>query len=42
VVGRVSSEGAPDQRPGRVARREGRVIRILQRANETIVGPLQK
>ena len=42
VVGRVSSEGAPDQRPGRVARREGRVIRILQRANETIVGTLQK
>lgn len=42
VVGRVSSEGSPDQRPGRVARREGRVIRILQRANETIVGTLQK
>ena len=37
VVARVDPE-----RGGREARREGRVIRILTRANDTIVGTLQK
>ncbi|MDX2081873.1 MAG: ribonuclease R [Terrimicrobiaceae bacterium] len=41
VVARIAR--APESpEPGRPARREGRVIRILQRASETIVGTLQK
>ncbi len=42
VVARVSTERVPDWNPGRTARREGRVIRILHRASDTIVGTLQK
>ena len=42
VVARVSVEGPKGRRPGAAAVREGRVIRILNRANETIVGTLQK
>jgi len=42
VVARVNSERAPSGRPGDSSRREGRVIRILKRSNETIVGTLQK
>ncbi len=42
VVARVSSAPVPDWRPGASQRREGRVIRILVRANETVVGTLQK
>lgn len=41
VVARITR--APEAaEPGRPVRREGRVIRILQRASETIVGTLQK
>jgi ribonuclease R len=47
VVARINMEnGRPAQPksgfPGKQPRREGRVIRILERANETIVGTLQK
>jgi len=42
VVARVSVERAAGRRPGAEAVHEGRVIRILNRANETIVGTLQK
>jgi ribonuclease R len=49
VVARITKEPAPAPQGGRrptagavVPKREGRVIRILQRANETIVGTLQK
>ena len=48
VVARVMHEGFVDSRgrryrgPGAGSRREGRVIRILQRAHETIVGTLQR
>ena len=48
VLARVNREGFVDARerryrgPGAGQRREGRVIRILKRANETIVGTLQK
>jgi len=42
VVARVAAERVPDWRPGSAPRREGRVIRILVRANETVVGTLQK
>jgi len=42
VVARVSVEGAANRRPGAAAVHEGRVIRILARTNETIVGTLQK
>ncbi|HEY5706380.1 MAG TPA: ribonuclease R [Terrimicrobiaceae bacterium] len=47
VVARLITETArpPEGKPGRPAkppRREGRVIRILERANDTIVGTLQK
>jgi len=42
VVARVSTGQAPAWRSGANARREGRVIRILKRSNETIVGTLQK
>ncbi len=48
VVARVVQEGFVDARGRRYrgaaagTRREGRVIRILQRANETIVGTLQR
>lgn len=48
VVARVMHEGFVDARgrryrgPGAGTRREGRVIRILQRAHETIVGTLQR
>ena len=48
MLARVNREGFVDARerryrgPGAGQRREGRVIRILKRANETIVGTLQK
>jgi ribonuclease R len=42
VVARISVERAAGRRPGAEAVHEGRVIRILNRANETIVGTLQK
>ena len=42
VVARVAAEREQDWRPRSLPRREGRVIRILVRANETIVGTLQK
>ncbi len=42
VVARISAEKPPVREPGRAPRREGRVIRVLQRASETIVGTLQK
>jgi ribonuclease R len=48
VLARVMQEGFVDARgrryrgPGAGQRREGRVIRILQRANETVVGTLQR
>ena len=48
VLARVNREGFVDARerryrgPGAGQRREGRVIRILKRANETVVGTLQK
>lgn len=46
VVARLITENAhPAKKPGfagKQPRREGRVIRILERANETIVGTLQK
>lgn len=45
VVARISTDRRPpDSRrnSGSTGRREGRVIRILQRANETVVGTLQK
>lgn len=42
VVARIATEKPVDWVPGRVPRREGRVIRILKRASETIVGTLQK
>jgi len=42
VVARVVTEGPREWVPGRPARREGRVIRILHRENETVVGTLQK
>ena len=48
VLARVNREGFIDARdrryrgPGAGQRREGRVIRILKRANETVVGTLQK
>ncbi len=42
VVARVSVEGGAQRRPGAPKVHEGRVIRILSRANETIVGTLQK
>jgi ribonuclease R len=41
VVARIVNEGI-EQRRGRVRGPEGRVIRILQRATDTIVGTLQK
>jgi len=44
VVARVNVErpGRRPDRSGKPARQEGQVIRILERANETIVGTLQK
>jgi ribonuclease R len=42
VVARIATEKPVDWVPGRTPRREGRVIRILKRASETIVGTLQK
>lgn len=42
VVARIAVERPADRRPGTSDRREGRVIRILTRANETIVGTVQK
>ncbi len=45
VVARIGTDRKPPAgppRPGASARREGRVIRILTRANETLVGTLQK
>ncbi len=42
VVARVSAEGGAKRRSGRSGVPEGRVIRILSRANETLVGTLQK
>ena len=42
VVARIATERPAEWVPGRPTRREGRVIRILTRANETIVGTLQK
>jgi ribonuclease R len=44
VVARIITEPHPrESRPGRPSdRHEGRVIRILERANDTIVGTLQK
>jgi ribonuclease R len=48
VLARVMQEGFVDARgrryrgPGAGQRREGRVIRILHRANETVVGTLQR
>ena len=48
VLARVNREGFIDARdrryrgPGAGQRREGRVIRILKRANETVVGTLQQ
>ncbi len=48
VLARVNREGFVDARerryrgPGAGQRREGRVIRILKRANETVVGTLQQ
>ncbi len=42
VVARVATERVPAWRPATTPRREGRVIRILTRANATIVGTLQK
>ena len=42
VVARVATERVPAWRPGTTPRREGRVIRILTRTNETIVGTVQK
>ncbi len=47
VVARLITERAPEGewklgRPAKTPRREGRVIRILERANETIVGTLQR
>jgi len=42
VVARISRDGAPSERLRRSrAKREGRVIKILERANRTIVGTLQ-
>lgn len=41
VVARISKE-RPGRAPRETGRREGRVIRILERANETIVGTLQR
>lgn len=42
VVARVATERVPTWRPATTPRREGRVIRILTRTNETIVGTVQK
>jgi len=42
VVARVATERVPAWRPATTPRREGRVIRILTRTNETIVGTVQK
>lgn len=45
VVARMVREKPSFEQPGRqqrTARQEGRVIRVLERANETIVGTLQK
>ena len=42
VVARVMDARAGDRRGGSPDRREGRVIRILERVNDTIVGTLQK
>ncbi len=45
VVARLVREKPSFEQPGRqqrAARQEGRVIRVLERANETIVGTLQK
>ena len=42
VVARIAVDRPTDRRPGRAGVKEGRVIRILNRANETIVGTLQK
>ena len=43
VVARIIRTGAPPLRSGRQrAHREGRIVKILQRANETIVGTLQR
>jgi ribonuclease R len=41
VVVRINREAAPRRRPDRAARTEGRIIRILERAHDTIVGTLQ-
>jgi ribonuclease R len=43
VVARIIRDGAPPLRLGRQrAHREGRIVKILKRANETIVGTLQR
>lgn len=43
VVARIIRAGAPPLRSGRQrAHREGRIVKILKRANETIVGTLQR
>ena len=43
VVARIIRTGAPPLRSGRQrAHREGRIVKILKRANETIVGTLQR
>ena len=42
VVARISQDGAYRRAKDRFLRREGRVIRILERAHDTIVGTLQQ
>ena len=42
LITEAASRGVETRTAGKMPRREGRVIRILERANETIVGTLQR
>jgi ribonuclease R len=42
VVARINRDVAPRRRTDRAAKTEGRVIRILERAHDTVVGTLQQ